>query len=193
MSRTALTAAAVVADAADLADAEGFDAVTLSAVARRLGVKTPSLYSHVRDLGALRDGITALALSELAKAASLAIAGRSGGDALHGFADAHREFARTNPGLWQSLERRAGAGAVDSDAARGFVALTDAVLRGYGLSPADRVHAIRLLGSTINGFIALERIGSFDHSQPAPETSWRIALDALDSLLVAWPSTGKNS
>ena len=63
----------------------------------------------------------------------------------------------------------------------------------YGLSPVDRVHAIRLLGSTINGFIALERIGSFDHSQPAPETSWRIALDALDSLLAAWPSTGKNS
>jgi len=50
------------------------------------------------------------------------------------------------------------------------------------------VHVIRLLGSTINGFVQLERIGSFDHSAPAPADSWDRVVDALDTLLRAWPA-----
>ncbi|QTE28007.1 TetR/AcrR family transcriptional regulator [Pengzhenrongella sicca] len=188
MARISLSAAAIIAGAADLADEAGFDGVTLSAVARRLGVQTPSLYSHVRDRAALLDGITALALAELSDRVAVAIAGRSGRLALHGFAQAHREFAQASPGRWQSLERRAGPAAVESGAARTFVALTDAVLLGYGLPPGEQVHATRLIGATINGFLTLERIGSFDHSQPGPEDSWRRALDALDALLLVWPT-----
>jgi hypothetical protein len=50
------------------------------------------------------------------------------------------------------------------------------------------VHATRFLGATINGFIALEKAGSFDHRRPAPEASWRRALEALDSVMRAWPT-----
>ncbi len=188
MNRAPLTPAAIIADAAELADESGLDAVTLSAVARRLGVQTPSLYSHVRDHAALLDGITALALADLAERIAAAIAGRSGRLALAGFADAHRSFAREAPGRWQSLQRRAGPPAVASSAARTVVTLTDAVLRGYDLPETERVHVIRLLGATINGFLTLESIGSFDHSQPPPEESWRKAVAALDTLLVAWPT-----
>ncbi|RYV53030.1 TetR/AcrR family transcriptional regulator [Pengzhenrongella frigida] len=192
MTRTPLTATAIIAEAADLADEAGFDGVTLSAVARRLGVQTPSLYSHVRDRAALLDGITALALSELADRVAVAIAGRADRLALHGFAEAHRAYSLQSPGRWQSLQRRAGAAAVESSAARSFVALTDALLRGYGLPPEERVHATRLIGSTINGFLALEAIGSFDHSAPAPEVSWRKTLDALDALLMTWSTDAQN-
>ncbi|GHS88527.1 TetR family transcriptional regulator [Actinomycetota bacterium] len=188
MTRAPLTPAAIVAEAAALADESGLDAVTLSAVARRLGVQTPSLYSHVRDHAALLDGITALALADLAERIAAAIAGRAGRHALEGFADAHRAFAREAPGRWQSLQRRAGPTAVASGAARTVVTLTDAVLRGYDLPETERVHAIRLMGAAINGFLTLERVGSFDHSQPPPEESWRRAVTALDSLLRAWPT-----
>ncbi|MFC7530947.1 TetR/AcrR family transcriptional regulator [Actinoplanes sp. GCM10030250] len=182
-----LTSAAVIADAATLADEDGFGAVTLSAVARRLGVKAPSLYSHVRDREALLDGVTALALGELAGRIGAAIAGRAGRLALSGFATAHREYARDAPGRWQSLQRRAGESAVRSDAARQVVVLTRAVLRGYPVPEDQHVHAVRVLGATINGYLALERIGGFDHSEPSPEVSWRKTVDALDALLNAWP------
>ncbi|MCL3862111.1 TetR/AcrR family transcriptional regulator [Actinotalea sp. K2] len=191
MKRIPLTATVIVAEAADLADLSGFDSVTLSAVARRLGVQTPSLYSHIRDRAALLDGITALALAELADRVAVAIAGRSGRFALDGFAEAHRAYSLRSPGRWQSLQRRAGATAVESGGARSFVALTEALLRGYDLPQGERVHATRLIGSTINGFLALERIGNFDHSPPAAEVSWRKILDALDSLLQTW-STNAN-
>lgn len=188
MSRAPLTPASVVAEAAALADERGLEAVTLSAVARRLGVRTPSLYSHVRDHAALLDGIGTLALADLAARVAEAVAGRSGRPALEGLADAHRTLAREAPGRWQSLQRRAGPAVVASDAARTVVALTDAVLRGYDVPPGERVHATRLLGSTINGYLALERIGSFDHSEPAPEVSWGRVIDALDALLRGWPA-----
>lgn len=183
-----LSPAAVVAEAAELADQDGFDAVTLSAVARRLGVRTPSLYSHVRDREALLDGVTGLALAELAARIGEAVAGRAGRDALEGFSDAHRTYAREAPGRWQSLQRRAGDDVVRSAAAREVVALTTAVLRGYPIPVTEHVHVVRLLGSTINGYLALERSGNFDHSQPPPEVSWPRIVDALDALLHAWPT-----
>jgi AcrR family transcriptional regulator len=189
MSRPPLTPASVISEAAALADESGLEAVTLSAVARRLGVRAPSLYSHLRDHAALLDGVSTLALADLAARVAEAVAGRAGRPALEGLAQAHRSFAREHPGRWQALQRRAGPAVVASDAARSIGALTDAVLRGYDLPPGERVHATRLLGSTINGYLALERIGSFDHSEPAPATSWNRAIDALDALLRAWPAT----
>ncbi|TDQ00239.1 TetR-like C-terminal domain-containing protein [Labedaea rhizosphaerae] len=189
MVRTRLTPDAVIAAAAALADDDGLAAVTLSALARRLGVQTPSLYTHVRDHDAVLDGITALALTELAGRVSAAIAGRAGGAALEAFAAAHRAYARESPGRWQALQRRAGAAAVRSPGARELVELTGAVLRGYPVPEADHVHAIRLLGSAINGFLALERIGSFDHSQPEPEVSWDKMVAVLDATLRSWPAS----
>jgi AcrR family transcriptional regulator len=43
MPRVGLDSEAVVSAAAELADAEGLDAVTLARVAGRLGVRSPSL------------------------------------------------------------------------------------------------------------------------------------------------------
>lgn len=188
MTRTPLTSGSVIAEAATLADESGLEAVTLSAVARRLGVRTPSLYSHVRDHAALLDGVSAVALADLTARVAEAVAGRSGLPALEGLAEAHRAFARQSPGRWQALQRRAGPTVVASDAARSIVALTDAVLRGYDIPAGERVHVTRLLGSTINGYLALEHIGSFDHSAPDPEVSWRRTIVALDTLLRAWPT-----
>lgn len=187
MSRRPLTRETVIADAAALADEAGFEAVTLSAVARRLEVQAPSLYSHVRDLAALRDGISEVALAELGHRVALAIGGRSGRAALRGLADAHRGLARERPGLWSSLQRRVGGSVAAAPAARTLVALNDAVLDGYGLPQREHVHATRMIGSVLNGFLALETTGSFDHSAPAPEVSWARILDSLDALLRDWP------
>jgi AcrR family transcriptional regulator len=189
VEREPLTSARVITDAAALADEAGFEAVNLSAVARRLGVQAPSLYSHVRDRDALLDGITGLALAELSGRVGEAIAGRAGRSALEAYAAAHRHYAREFPGRWQALQRRAGEAVVRSDAARQVVGLTRAVLRGYPVPEDEHVHAVRVLGSTVNGFLAIERIGGFDHSAPAPEVSWVKTVAALDALLNAWPAS----
>ncbi|GAA1619102.1 TetR-like C-terminal domain-containing protein [Kribbella sancticallisti] len=186
MDRPQLTRTAVIARGAEVADTSGFDSVTLAAIARSFGVRTPSLYTHVRDLAALRDGITVLALDELAERIGDAIAGRSGYDALVGFGAAHRGYVEEHPGRWESLQRHAGADAVAAPAARRIVRVTDAVLLGYGISGEDRTHATRIVGSALNGFLNLERIGSFAHSTPRAEQSWHELIDALHFVLAHW-------
>jgi AcrR family transcriptional regulator len=186
MGRAQLTTSTVIARAAEQADTSGFDSVSLAAVARSFGVRTPSLYEHVRDLAALRDGVTALALDELATLISEAIAGRARENALIGFCSAHRTYAQARPGCWESLQRRAGPDVVSAPAAARMVHVVDAVLLGYGLREGDRTHATRIVGGALSGFLNLERIGSFAHSGPPVEQSWTELLDSLHFLLMHW-------
>ena len=185
---------AVVAAAADLADREGFDAITVSALARHFGVQPASLYSHVRGRAAVLEGVHVLALAELAAAVGDAVAGRSGRDALAGLADAHRDYAGQHPGRWQALQRPASPETARSEGAARLVALIWAVLRAYDLPEAELVHATRFVAATVNGFLSLDRSGGFDHRAPDSEVSWLRALDALDRSLRSWPSDeGENS
>ncbi|MEU4622065.1 WHG domain-containing protein [Actinoplanes sp. NPDC023801] len=191
MPRANLTAEAVITAAADLADHDGFDALALSALARRLGVQTASLYSHVRDRSALLAGVHRLALGELAGAIAPAIGGRSGREALIAFAGAHRDYARRFPGRWTALQRPAAESTVRSGEAARLAGLTLAMLRGYRLPETELVHATRLLAATVNGFLSLEANGSFGHREPTADVSWLRALDALDTVLRSWPTEGK--
>uniref|UniRef100_UPI0018E5424C TetR-like C-terminal domain-containing protein n=1 Tax=Desertihabitans aurantiacus TaxID=2282477 RepID=UPI0018E5424C len=69
-----------------------------------------------------------------------------------------------------------------------LVALTRAVLRSYPVPEDEHVHAVRLLGSTINGYLTLTGAGGFDHRTPAPDASWPRVLAALDVALHHWPT-----
>tara|TARA_R110002020_G_scaffold46850_8_gene133437 strand:- start:1880 stop:2482 length:603 start_codon:yes stop_codon:yes gene_type:complete len=183
MPRANLSATDVVAAAAAIADRDGFDAVSVSAVARSLGVQPASLYSHVRDRAALLDGIHRLALAELADRVGAAIAGRAGRDALIALADAHRDLATERPGIWTALQRTAGPDTVHSAEAARVATLILAVLRGYDLPDAHLVHATRFVGATINGYLALDRSGAYSARDESTDASWQWAIDALDRAL----------
>lgn len=186
MPRAGLTTDVVVRAAADLADEVGFEAATVSAVARALGVQVASLYSHVDGAAGLQEGVARLALDELADLASEAVAGRSGRDALVGFATTYRDYARQHPGRYAATRARLAPDSPAVAAGRRHAALTRAVLRGYRLDDADTVHAVRLVGSVIHGYTDLELSGSFDHSEPPSEESWSRILDALHATLGTW-------
>ena len=117
---------------------------SVSAIARRVGVQPASVYGHVRDLAAIRDGVHLLALSELADRIGDAVAGRSGRAALAAMADAHRAYARERPGAWEALQRPATAATAASAPAARVASLTLAVLRGYDLAGDDAIHATRI-------------------------------------------------
>lgn len=61
-----------------------------------------------------------------------------------------------------------------------------AVLRGYAIDGDLGVHAVRVVSSTIHGFLDLEASGAFDHSRPPAADSWGVMVTALDRLLVGW-------
>ena len=186
MKRGQLSSTAVIRAAADLADEDGFDRVTLAAVAQRLGVRTPSLYTHVRDRAGLLEGVHELALDELTDRIAGAVAGRSGRSALVGLAEAQRRYAQQAPGRWASLIRPVKPDDPRSGAASRLFELVVAALRGYSIDEDELEHVTRFLDSTINGFVGLEQAGNLVHHGPDVELSWQRLLAVLHAALEHW-------
>ncbi|MFD9725184.1 TetR/AcrR family transcriptional regulator [Streptomyces sp. NPDC059072] len=189
MARAGLTAERVTIAGAELADEVGLERVTMSQVARRLGVKDASLYAHVRGLEDLRGRIALLAADEKTIRIAEATSGLAGKDALVAFADAWREYAHAHPGRYTATQTpiRIDPGlAADAPGPRRAVELTYGMLRGYGLAEPDLTDAVRLLRSTFHGFVALEAAGGFAHER-TPQQTWVRTLDALHALLEHWP------
>ncbi|MDQ4113648.1 MAG: WHG domain-containing protein, partial [Actinomycetota bacterium] len=159
MGRPGLNRSAVIAAAADLADELGFDAVTISVLARHLGVRSPTLYSHISGATDLRTAVTAYVLDELADATSTAMATGEGRDLLVAYADAIRDFARRSPGRYDATTRQRvppapgpAAEIPDSVAAaitagRRNADLVLTVVRSYGIAETNETYAVRLMSS----------------------------------------------
>ena len=164
MPRAGLDREAVIAAAAELADSrpDGLDAVTLTALADRLGIRTPSLYAHIDGLADLRRQLGARGARQLTVAVIAATSGRAGRDALRSLAHAYREFAHAHPGTYAGMQGAPEARyAEPATAARELVDAIAAALSGYGLSGDDAIHAIRVVRAALHGFVSLEQLGGF--------------------------------
>ncbi|NUV59680.1 TetR-like C-terminal domain-containing protein [Streptomyces sp. CAI-85] len=187
MPRVGLSTDRLVAAAAELADEAGFEGVTLSALARRFGVKDASLYSHVRSLQDLRTRLALLVGGEMIDRIAVAVAGLAGRDALVAFAGAYREYALSYPGRYAATQIRIDqSAAADSPELRRTAEITYGMLRGYGLAEPDLTDAVRLLRSTFHGYCALEAGGGFGAPRDV-QRSWDKAVDALHMALTHWP------
>ncbi|MFI8910704.1 WHG domain-containing protein [Streptomyces sp. NPDC053513] len=186
MVRAGITVGGLVRAAAEMADESGLDKVTVSALARRFGVKDASLYSHIRNLRELRVRLALLASGEMNDAIGAAVAGRSGKEALVAFADAYRDYALAHPGRYAAAQQRIEPEEIeDTGVLLRAIELTYGMLRGYGLQEPDLTDAGRLLRSTFHGYVHLELGGGFAHSRPVA-SSWARSLDALHHVLENW-------
>ncbi|MGD1218574.1 TetR/AcrR family transcriptional regulator [Streptomyces krungchingensis] len=187
--RVGLTTERLVRAGAELADREGFDQVTVSALARKFDVKVASLYSHVKNSQDLRTKIALLALEELAERGADALAGRAGREALAAFANVYRDYAREHPGRYAAAQLRLDPETAAASAGVKHAQMMRAILRGYDLTEPEQTHAVRLMGSVFHGYVSLETAGGFSHSAPDSEESWSWVLDHLDGLLRSRPAS----
>jgi AcrR family transcriptional regulator len=160
--RPGLSPDVVLAEAARLADAGGFDQLSLAELAGRFHIKPPSLYNHIESLEALKRGLAIMALREMTDSLGKAAVGRSRDDAVRYLAGAYREFVKKHPGLYQATQRAVGASDPEMNRASDEVInVCLAVLRGYGLDRRGALHALRGLRSAVHGFATLEAVGGF--------------------------------
>jgi AcrR family transcriptional regulator len=184
--RAGLTPAVVVAGASELADESGFAALTLAALAARLGVALPSLYKHVHSLDDLRRRMSVQALRELTDVVSRATVGRSRGDALRGLAGAYWEYAHAHPGRYAATLRAPSE--TDGEAVAVATALLHvvyAVLGGYGITDDDAIDATRTLRAVLHGYVALESAGGFGIPRDV-RRSFDRAIGGLDVTFSSW-------
>lgn len=179
----------VVREAARIADASGFETLTLAAVAKSFGVAVPSLYKHVENLDALRAELALLAVRELTDRMRRAAVGRARGEALAALARAYRSYVQEHPGRYAATVRAVHA--EDPLAPQRLKALEEAlevvfaVLRGFGLEGDELVDAARMLRSAMHGFALLEAAGGFGIPREV-DRSFEAMVRALEAALASW-------
>jgi AcrR family transcriptional regulator len=187
MARKAgLTRADVVEAAAVLADAGGPSAVTLSAVAAAVGVRSPSLYAHVDGLTGLRRAVALAAMVQLTDRLRLAAASEPDpGERLRALARAYRAFALQHPGRYALLlpVPRPADDPEGAATAAATVTVIAGALTDLGIDEDRHVDLVRTLRATLHGFVDLEHGGGFGLSDPV-ERSFEAAVDLLVAALV---------
>ena len=162
MPRAKLTRESVVETAAIMADEVGLRALTLSALAERLGVKQPSLYKHLDSLAGLHRSVSMLAKRELGEAIARAAVGRSGAEAIFAMSHAYRNWAILHPGRYDVSQIPAAPGDVeDQTTMMSAIQVIADVLSAYQLEGDDNIDAIRAFRSILHGFVSLETTGGF--------------------------------
>jgi AcrR family transcriptional regulator len=173
-----LDKAAVVEAAADLINAEGIEALSLSRLAEQLGVRTPSLYNHIDGLPGLQRQLALLNVRALGERLGEAAIGKSGPQALMAIAQAYRKYIKDSPGVYMaSLQAARTQETIDLElqsAEDRVVRIVMAVIASFGLQDEDGLHAVRGLRSLVHGFATLEIAGGFGLALDCDESFHRL-------------------
>jgi AcrR family transcriptional regulator len=179
MPRIGLDLTILLQAAAEIADTQGIEGLSLATLAKKLNVRTPSLYNHVDGLPGLRAKLSVYGLEQLHAKLTDSAVGRSGDDAIRAFGEAYITFARSRPGLYDLTLRAPDPHAPEVvQAGKKLVDLLVRLMNGYGLENDDALHAIRGLRSVLHGFASLEQKGGFGLPLDL-DKSFRLLLDAF--------------
>ncbi|KUI06503.1 TetR family transcriptional regulator [Mycobacterium lehmannii] len=145
-------------------DREGWDALTINALATQLGTKGPSLYNHVNSLEDLRRTVRMRVVGDLIGMLTNVADGRTRDDAVTAMASAYRSYAHHHPGRYSAFTRMplGGDDPEFTEATRAAAAPVIAVLGSYGLEGENAFYAALEFWSAMHGFVLLEMTGAMD-------------------------------
>jgi AcrR family transcriptional regulator len=154
----------IVDGALTFLDREGWDSLTINALATQLGTKGPSLYNHVNSLEDLRRAVRIRVIDDIITMLNRVGEGRARDDAVLVMAGAYRSYAHHHPGRYSAFTRMPLGGDDPEYAAatRNAAAPVIAVLSSYGLDGEDAFYAAIEFWSAMHGFVLLEMTGVMD-------------------------------
>jgi len=182
-----LAKADVLAAAAAIVDEEGADALTVSRIADRLGVRSQSLYFHVDGVAGLRRDLILYGLEQQAQSLRTAITNRPRRAALLSLMGELVRITRLHPGL----ARLASWSTPDPSDEEMFRALGEAtdpltqVLTSYGLDDEALAHWRRIIWTSLHGYVSLEVAGRLTFpadTDQSVQLLMTLFADALDRL-----------
>jgi len=159
-----LSRAGIVDGALTFLDREGWDSLTINALATQLGTKGPSLYNHVNSLEDLRRAVRNRVIDDIITMLNRVGEGRTGDDAVLVMAGAYRSYAHHHPGRYSAFTRMplGGDDPEYTAATRNAAAPVIEVLSSYGLDAEEAFFAAIEFWSAMHGFVLLEMTGVMD-------------------------------
>lgn len=161
-ARSAKLSREVIVNAAlTFLDREGWDALTINALATQLGTKGPSLYNHVHSLEDLRRTVRMHVIDDILQMLSTVGQGRTRDDAVMAMASAYRSYAHHHPGRYSAFTRMPLEGDDPEFTAASHAAAAPVieVLASYGLDGEDAYYASLEFWAAVHGFVLLEMTG----------------------------------
>ena len=161
---TRLSRDSIVNAALTFLDREGWDALTINALATQLGTKGPSLYNHVNSLEDLRRTVRMRVVGDIIDMLNTVGQGRTRDDAVTAMASAYRSYAHHHPGRYSAFTRMplGGDDPEFTDATRAAAAPVISVLASYGLDGEAAFYAALEFWSAMHGFVLLEMTGAMN-------------------------------
>lgn len=162
MSMKGLSKELIVAEAIACIESTGQPGVSLHELARRLGVKTPSLYNHIKNTKELQYEVFRYAIEKFVANQKAATLDKRKDEAVKAFAEAYHTFAVENKGLYRLIM---SIPSEDDDRAKELaIPLLETVveiLSDYGLLEETIAHWQRVFRAILHGFISEEELGYF--------------------------------
>ncbi len=145
-------------------DREGWDALTINALANQLGTKGPSLYNHVHSLDDLRRSVRMRVVDDIISMLNTVGHGRTRDEAVVVMASAYRSYAHHHPGRYSAFTRMplGGDDPEFTAATRAAAGPVISVLGSYGLDGENAFYAALEFWSALHGFVLLEMTGVMD-------------------------------
>lgn len=146
----------VIEAACEIADESGMSAVSLKAVAQRLGIRPPSLYNHVDDLESLLHGAAQAGMSEMNRRMTSAAVGVAGESAITAVAEQYAGYMVQHPGVyeisqwatWHNDEKTA-------ELFREYFSLISALVEKIGCSESDLGEVTDIITGFLHGYCTM--------------------------------------
>ena len=164
--------------AAGLVDRDGWEQLTMTELARKLGVQGPSLYNHVDNIDAVLADVQVEALTELAGRLVGAAVGKTQGEAITAFASIHYEFAAEHPGLYDLATREGIDSARMSVAGAPAGQALRAVIQSFGI-PDPTLNMQLICMALLHGAIDLVRSGLLNAPSIDPLALYKEATELV--------------
>jgi len=185
MAQKGLSREVLIDAAVNVIERYGRNNFSMKLVADELGVKTASLYNHVKNMDELLAGVCNYALRLQRDAEMQAIKDLNRGQAVYALAETYRRFANEHRELyWLVMNIAASDNHVLDEAATRITEPIVKMLADYDIEEDEKIHFRRLFRSIVHGYVSEMDAGFFSHYPVDTDESFHFAIgcfsDSLD-------------
>ncbi|MDR0846350.1 MAG: TetR/AcrR family transcriptional regulator [Lactobacillales bacterium] len=179
-----LTYDEIIQTATELVEEKGMENLSVHEISSRLGVKTPSLYNHVKGMDDIRSGVKKFVLKFVAQGMNEAAAGKDSYEAVCDIAIKYRLLAKEHLMLFKVMN-----GDPKHENIEHLAVLFKQILEPLNLKNEDEVTFIRLYYASIKGFCELD--GHYHIDEVSPDYSYDELIKTMIQLLGNYAKRGK--
>ena len=157
MPRQGLTQDIIIQKSVQFINEQGYQKLSFAALSKLLDVKPPAMFKHFKNIDQLREYLTLVSIKMLKQKLQDAATGRAGEAALTSVCNAYRDFAKANRGLYQAMQPSYfGRNKEIEQAAIQLMSIIITVLKGFEIGEEHYIHLLRVIRSSLHGFVVLE-------------------------------------